>query len=216
MSIWYKHLFSLTLILITFQLSALEKIPCSYELKGCLNKILQLDEAKELIGKIQKEGHFSIVANGNHHLSQQFGAFWDPCRRIITIHCAKNSDEGIMIGSIIFELHNADANSELLRLDNLAASGQIDRNHYVQGVEYVEYLNSKKASSMVTKGIKAGLFQRSAFLPTYRTFKEHYSAQVSSGHSDQIAKNFDGLTYRMSFNSNSSKKKQNNKSKVAS
>lgn len=191
MSRRFLYIFFLFAISLFTHLSA--SIPHPFELKSCMNKILQLQEAKELIAKIQKEGPFSIAINNQHRLTQKFGAFWDPCKRVIIVRCTSHSDEGSLIGSIIFEMHNALANSKLLHYDYLAASGNIRRHDYIKAIEYIEYLNSKNASFMTLKGIKSGLFPKSAFLRTYKTFKEHYSVQIKAGHSNQISKNYDDL-----------------------
>lgn len=171
-------------------------IQCAAQLKGCLNKIQQLPEARQLITDIQKEGPIKITVNDNHYLSKQFGAFWDPCNRVITVNYSSHRSEGSLIGSIIFELHNASVNSKLIRLDNLAASGKIDREAYVEGVERLEYQNSLNASALTKKGIQKGIFPKSAYLPTYSTFEEHFRIQKEAGHSAFIAKNYNHLAPR--------------------
>lgn len=173
--------------------NSLNSIPCSSELKGCLKKIHRLPEARKLIAAIQKEGPFKVVVNNNHHLSQKFGAFWDPCQRVITVNYNHHLSEGSLIGSIIFELHNASINSKLRHLDSLAIQGKIDCATYVEGVERLEYQNSLNASALTKKGIQKGIFPKSAFLPTYHTFEEHFRIQKEAGHSAFIAGTFKSL-----------------------
>lgn len=175
----------------------LEKVvSCAPELQNCLFKIQQLPEAKNLIATIQKEGSIRIIINNDHYLTRKFGAFWDPVHRTITVNYSDNISEGSLIGSIVFEMHNALVNSKMLDLDNLAAAGKIDRDTYVEEFEKLEYKNSKDASKLVQKGIGKGFFPRSAFLPTYDTFEEHFYVQKEAGHSEFIARNFDHLAPR--------------------
>lgn len=168
-------------------------IDCAPQLHHSLMSIQKVPEARKLIEDIQREGPIRIAAS-NEHLSEQFGAFWDVDRRIICVNLSANRTEGDLIGSILFELHNASVNSKLNHLDDLAASGNIDRESYVQAVERLEYHNSVKASAIAEKGIQMGVFPSDARLPTYSNFEEHYRFQKIGGHSAWIAKNFDQLT----------------------
>jgi hypothetical protein len=166
-------------------------IECSWQLQAHLKKIQKLPEARELIAKVQKDGPISIEALTSS-LSQQFGAFWDADRRTIGVNAQRT--EGAVIASILFELHNASITAKLDRLDYLASTGKIAKEQYVESVERLEYQNSINASNMAKKGIDAGLFPKTAFLPTYPTFTEHYQVQKQGGHSAWIAKTFDQLS----------------------
>jgi len=163
------------------------------QLEYCLKKIQELPEARQLMSRIQKEGaiRFSL---SNNSLSQQFGAFWDADNRIIFVNPNWHQERGELIGSIIFEMHNASVSSQLDRLDYLAANGQIDKDKYVESVERIEYVNSKNAAALIEKGIKSGLFPESARLMTYSTFDEHFYYQKKGGHSAWIAKTYDHLS----------------------
>lgn len=98
-------------------------IACSPELRSCLDKILQLPEARELISKIQKEGAIQVYVNPDK--SQKFGALWDVQNRIILVNVSSNRPEGSLIASILFELHNASINSKLNKLDYQASIGSM-------------------------------------------------------------------------------------------
>lgn len=176
--------------------SHLEQVQCVPELQDCLSKIQQLPEARMLIAAIQKEGTIRIIINADHYLTKKFGAFWDPVHRTITVNYSDNISEGSLIGSIVFEMHNALVNSKMLELDNLAVAGRIDRDTYVEEFERLEYKNSKDASKLVQRGIRRGIFPRSAHLPTYDSFEEHFYVQKEAGHSEFIGRNFDHLTPR--------------------
>lgn len=168
-------------------------VECARPLQKHFSKILKIAGARKLISTIQKEGPFRIVAN-KHRLSEQFGAFWDIGRRTICVNLSPRSSEGELIGSILFELHNAAANAKLRHYNQLAEMRGIDRESYVRGIEYIEYENSLKAALIATQGIKMGILPSDARLPTYRNFEEHYRYQIKGGHSAWIAKNYDYLS----------------------
>lgn len=172
---------------------AVKSIPCARQLQSCLDKILQLPEAKRLISSIQQEGNIRVIVNNDHYLSRQFDAFWDPHYRTITVNYSSHPDEGSLIGSIVFELHNASMNSQLKHLNYLAETGRIDREAYIEGMEKIEYQNSLNASYLTYQGIQRGIFPKSAFLPTYATFEEHYRIQKKGGHSAYIGHNYDSI-----------------------
>lgn len=165
-------------------------VTCSPQLQTYLQSILKIPEAKVLVEAITKEGPIQIVT-GNQAISRQFGAFWDPDRRIICIHLPPNASQKEVIGSLLFELHNASANSKIHHLNQLANQRKIDKAHYVESMEYLEYLNSKKASQLAQAGIKMGALPKGSALPTYSNFQEHFEAQKQSGHSACFARNYD-------------------------
>lgn len=165
-------------------------VMCSPVLKKYVSRILELPEARELIETVQREGAISVCVS-NDPLSRKFRAYWDGEDRIIGINVESHDTEGEIIGSIIFELHNAAAETRLSNVDRLAAAGQINRNIYTESVERIEYENSWKAARVAEKGISKGLFPQSARLRTFNNFEEYYRLQKIGGHSACIAKNFD-------------------------
>jgi hypothetical protein len=182
-------------IVTTTSLSAQQQaltVHCEKELIHYWNTLQQAPGVKELVENILKEGPITIKANHNV-LSQQFGAFWDLDRRIICVDVSVGRSSGDIIGSILFELHNAAATSRLNRLDDLAVEGKLDKENYVRAVEHVEYLNSLNASKIASEEIHKGVFPATAYLPTYRNFEEHYYYQKRGGHSAWIARNYDHL-----------------------
>jgi hypothetical protein len=202
----HKLIFSLTLPIITLthflnaaaittiyaseNSSDLPGITCSAQLQNHLQAILKIPEAKKLVDEIRKDGSFHIVSN-HTALSKQLGAYWDPDRRIIYINFSPEVSDGSMIGSILFEMHNASVNSKIQHLNALASNGKIEKDKYVESMEYLEYINSLNASKITQKGIKMGIFPYDAYLPTYANFKEHFRAQKMSGHSNCFAKNYE-------------------------
>lgn len=178
--------------LIAKQAPQLQTINCAPQLQPYLLKILQVPEARMQIASIQQEGLFDIEVN-DHQLSQQFGAFWDVDHRTICINLTSHSTEGEVIGSIVFELQNAASNARIESIDRAAMARKIDRDQYVESIEYMEYENSLKAATIAKKGIALGVFPQDALLHTYKDFEEHYYYQKVGGHSIWVAKNYDGI-----------------------
>lgn len=195
----FRKFISLGLLALFFQCNfafaepqQVKSIACPPQLTKIVSKIQMIPEARKLINDAQKEGSISITFN-SHHLSQQFGAFWDVDNRTICVSPSSQVSEGEMIGSILFELHNALVNSKIMHLDRLATLGQISKEKYVESIEFLEYENSIKAAKIADKGISMGIFPRSARLFTYASFEEHYRMQKIGGHSAWIARTYDQL-----------------------
>jgi hypothetical protein len=165
-------------------------IRCAPQLQKCLNAILKIPEARTLIDSISKDGAIQIIAK-NSKLSKQFGAYWDPDQRVICINLSTSHDEGMVIKSLLFELHNASVNSKIIHLNNLAHNKKINKNNYIESMEYLEYINSLNASKISEIGIKMGVLPPGSKLSTYSSFKEHFEAQKMSGHSSYFAENYD-------------------------
>lgn len=175
-----------------------KEVFCSKELKSCFAKIQQIPEARELIENIQNDGPISIIAK-NTSLSNQFGAYWDREDRMICIALSKDTDEASIIGSILFELHNASVDGKFDELDELATRGQITKAKYVESMEYLEYVNSINTAKLAEKGIAMKVIPRGARLPTYDSFKEHFAAQLRSGHSDCFGQIYDSISPRYRY-----------------
>jgi hypothetical protein len=175
-----------------YQSNQLISVKCSPQLQRYLRAIQEIPEARTLIASIQQEGPIQIIVN-NTPLSNQFGAFWDPDRRLICVAISPEETEGSLIGSILFELQNASVNSKFDQLDNLAVQRKIDKARYVQSMEYLEYINSLNAAKIAEKGIQMGVLPSSSRLPTFSSFEEHFSIQKMSGHSAHFAQNYDNL-----------------------
>lgn len=167
----------------------------SPQLQKYVDAIQQIPEAQELIASIQKEGPITIQSSDTQ-LAHTFGAYWDPFNRIIHVGSFKNRPEGVIIGTILFELHNALVDSKFDRLDELAFNNKIDRENYIRSMEYLEYVNSHNAAKIAEAGIKKGIFPKNARLPTFRSFDEHFHMQKVSGHSAHFGKNYDMISTR--------------------
>jgi hypothetical protein len=178
-----------------YAVNANTHIQCSPQLQGYLHQIQQLPEARRLIDNILAEGPLSILIN-HENLSHQFGAFWDPDDRqiCVNLNSCNHDQEGQVLGSIIFELHNALRSKEALRLHELASMRRIDKRTYIEEMERHEYQNSLAAARLAQEGINRGLFPREARLPTFRSFEEHFRVQQIGGHSAWYAQLYDQLT----------------------
>lgn len=170
----------------------LKPVNCHPQLQPYFVKMMALPEIRDLVAKVQEEGPINIMTY-NNHLSTQFGAFYDLDQRTICVCMTPESTPGDVISSILFELHNAEATSKINYVDHLATSRAIDRNKYVESIEFIEYENSLKASAIAKKGIEQGIFPSDSHLHTYKDFQEHYYYQQKGGHSAAVAKNYDNL-----------------------
>jgi len=110
---------------------------------------------------------------------------------VICIDLPSNESDGIIIGSLLFELQNAAVNSKIQQLNELVKQRKITKENYIESMEYLEYINSLNASRMAEIGIKMGALPKDSKLPTYSSFKEHLSAQKMSGHSACFARNYE-------------------------
>lgn len=189
-----KNFIRLVLLFIVFVPTLYSaEINCSPRLKPIMEKIQRLPEARALIERVQREGGVAFRINEEMSYSQDFGAFWDLDRRTVNVSYNFHRSEADVIGSIIFELHNALATERLDRVFNLAMKRAITREQYVEQIERIEYENSHLASALVAKGIRAGIYPPEAHLNTYSSFEEHFHFQKVGGHSQAIAQSYDYL-----------------------
>lgn len=184
------------ILLVLFMLPLLVLSAASREaetkLNRCLEKIHALPEAINLLNEIKQEGNIRFALNEDHEAAK-FGAFWDLDSRMICVNPHFHSNEGAMIGSLLFEMQNAKVSKEFHELFERAERGEIAREPYIRAVEFIEFKNSKRASEMAHAGIKRGLFPNTAALFTYRDFDEHFYYQQVGGHSDIIGKMYDRI-----------------------
>lgn len=120
-------------------------------------------------------------------------AFWSMEKRLIALNASREWDEGEVIYSILFELHNAKASQQLMELDKQAAKKQISKSQYVESVERVEYQNVLKTSQLLEEGVRLGYFPKQTYIPDYPSFPEHFRLQIEHGHSAFIGEKYDAL-----------------------
>ena len=131
--------------------------------------------------------------------SDEFEGFWEGDRRVVMVNQTLNQDQGALICTIIFELHNALRNKELYNLALAAARGKMDKDTYVSKVEQMEYRNVCSTIVLLEEGIRRGLFPASAQWKINPTFEDHYRVQQLTGHSQWIARSYDNLNIRTSM-----------------
>lgn len=160
--------------------------------QSALNKIQQLQEVRSLISEAEKAGPITVRVETLPNA--KFEAFWDSKNRIVRINEPFNKKEGVFIGSLLFELHNAAADQQLKHYFTLAKQGGIGKEKYVEGIEKIEHKNAVDTSTILEKGIRIGLFPQDARWPIYRDFEDHYKVQQIHGHSAWIGDNYDELS----------------------
>jgi len=165
-------------------------ITCAKQLQDVLAIIEELPEGKDLIQRVLKDGSISIKPNQKY--SKKFDGYWEGSRR--TIHLTA-SDRNTLIGTLIFEMHNAIRDKDFEELDKKAYRGKISKKDYVEAIEYIEYENALSTKNILKKGIAKDIFPSSSYWNIPNNFSEHFAIQKSAGHSARIAKDFDRLAW---------------------
>lgn len=160
--------------------------------KEALQLIQRLPQACQLISSIEKEGPVKIEILSLPH--ENFDAFWEGGRRTIRINAERNGTLGILICSILFELHNAATNRHLKKLTLLASTGMISKEEYVEAIERLEHENALKTCALLNEGIFLNIFPAEAYWPILPHFEDHYKIQQVEGHSAWIAAQYDSLS----------------------
>lgn len=188
LKVWNSFLLILIFTLGAVDAATLKPVNCHPQLQKHFLKILQIPEARDLIANIQEDGPVNIEVN-NSPIGRQFGAYWDTENRVVFVDLSQT--EGEIIGSIIFELHNAAANPQILRLQGLASVRRIDKTTYVEAIERIEFNNSLKAAHIAREGVRKGFIPQDAILHTYPNFDEYFYWQQYGGHSGSIASDYE-------------------------
>lgn len=161
------------------------------QLKPVVKTMERLPEVQALLELVQQSGMVKIeVISGQHG---DFDAFWSGPQRTILINPQRNSSDGTLICSILFELHNALANPKLKHLTHLATMGAISKQDYVEKVERIEHQNALHTCQIIEKGIKQGIFPTSTRWTIYEDFSAHFKIQQTYGHSAWLAERYDEL-----------------------
>lgn len=161
------------------------------ELKGPIEKISKVPEIVKKINKITKDGKITVKLEYINNFD--FEALWNSSNRVIIVNGNNNKKEGELITSILFELHNANADKNLAHYFSLAEKGLIDKESYVRAIEKIEHDNALETVDLLELGIKRGVFPSEAKWNIYRNFEDHYKLQQVHGHSQWIADKFDQI-----------------------
>jgi hypothetical protein len=160
-------------------------------LKEAVKTIEKLPEASALIDEVQSGGTIGVDAQVID--SFDFEAMWNSGTRKIIVNAKKNKSLGKTICSILFELHNAKTNKQLVSLFAMAQKGTISKSEYVERVERMEHENAVATNKLIEKGIQMGIFPEETRWPIFEDFDDHYMIQQIYGHSQWIANNFDTM-----------------------
>lgn len=171
--------------LILFFAFLFKNIDCDPELTDSLGKIRQLKAGPELIDAVLEDGPLAI----RHEPGVRFGGHWDPNTRTIVV-----DGTGNQIYTLLFELHNASTEKLFDQTSFLARSGQISREEFIRQVEWIEYQNTFKTSTLIAEGIERGIFPENAQVWYLFDFDKHLRDQRKAGHSEQIGIFYDLLT----------------------
>ncbi len=158
--------------------------------KPALNALHQLPEFNDLLMKVQQEGPVHLKLESSPY-GEDFEGFWDSSTRTISVNTRTTRSFGQVICTILFELHNASTTNYFNQLIDQARSGRIDKDAYVEKVEYTEYSNARNTANLIEKGIKMDIFPLESRWPVPTSFSEHYQVQQIAGHSTYIAQTYD-------------------------
>ncbi len=161
------------------------------ELEEAVSTLAKVPEIVTLINKVQEDGPVSIKFE--HMSAFDFEALWNSDSRTIVVNAKNNKTKGGIITSILFELHNAKTNNQLISLFEQAQKGEINKDTYVRSVEKMEHENAVNTARLINKGIKDGIFPEDAYWPIYENFEDHYKLQQVFGHSQWLAKKYDEM-----------------------
>ena len=179
------------ILIVNIPLQAIQIPQHSHKAKKAFETIQKLPEVRQLIAAIEQEGEVRVDVRDLPH--EEFDAYWEGTERLIRINESRNEQFGIFICSLLFELHNARSNNEILRLGNMAFNGQLSKDQYVEKVEHLEYQNALQTSALLEKGISLKIFPEDARWLLYSSFEDHYKAQQILGHSGWIANQYDSM-----------------------
>lgn len=161
------------------------------EIEPIIEKIEKLPEIRALIYHVQSNGPIHIEVRDLPEFA--FEAMWDGKTRTIVINKRFAKNEGHLICSIIFELHNAETERTLQSLITEAMTCQISKETYVWNVEKIEHQNALATCQLIEQGIEQGLFPLSTRWNIEKDFEAHLLIQQQSGHSDWNANYYDRL-----------------------
>ncbi len=181
---------------------------CSYQADGSLKakhpilkkticKLKELPESNCLIEEALKGGSIDVsLANQG----MPFSAMWNSGERKIVVDAKTGDDQGEVLVNLLFELTNAVSEPEYQALYKAAQNGRINCDEYVETVERIEHDNMIDTVNILTKGVHAGIFPKSAQWSIIYNFSTHYKIQQLTGHSLFIVKEYHDVSPHGSHN----------------
>jgi hypothetical protein len=157
------------------------KEPVEYLCKGSFtSKVLQ---------NVLKEGELN-VARGPLGRGK---AAWFESNRVILLSDSVGTDLFEQVDLLARELLNAQSSEAIRKLKQLAASGKISKEEFVEQIERLEHQNSLAWQDALSHKTEKFPFK----VPTWKRFSEdfliHYKFQQLTGHAQAIANNYDKL-----------------------
>lgn len=189
-----KHLLTFVLFLFSFSISPLFAgfLSTPNELKKAVDAIESFSEGKEFLNYCQSNGKIDL--KWKNLGTNQSTACWIGHERVIILNASREFTEGRKISSILFELNNAITHNEFIHLNKLAFENKITKNEFVRTVEMLEYKNVLKTRQLLEKGVELGIFPSDCLIPIAPNFEEHFKVQISSGHCEAIAKQYEQIS----------------------
>ena len=188
-----KKIFNIIIIslCVIFTTEASEPKFASYprDLKPIVQMIMRSPDARNLLAKVSREGPVRIEVR--HSKGCEFEGYWEGVSRTITINRPQNHNPGEVINTLLFEMHNAEADRRLRGVTDQACAGLIDKETFVRETERIEHENCLKTYRIIAKEIRSGTFPRSAQHPIIWNFNDHYKQQQLLGHSIWLAEEYD-------------------------
>lgn len=172
-----------------FLSGSLAGIECDPIFREAILSIQSLPEGQQAITHAELKGKIRVVRSQ----SGQFEAYWDGSGRKIMVNQHKNPSKGALICSILFELHNAQTDTELKNLQRMARQKRIPRNEFVLEMERIEHQNALRTCEILEKGIREGIFPVEARWQIAEDFDSHYRTQVAAGHAGYHGRSYDRL-----------------------
>jgi hypothetical protein len=161
------------------------------ELKKAVNAIESFDEGKQFLNLCQSYGKIDLKWKALG--ANQSTACWIGHERVVILNASRSFTEGRKISSILFELNNSLTHNDFIELNKLVHRNKISKNDFVRQVEMLEYQNVLKTRQLLEKGVELGIFPEDCLIPIAPNFDEHFKVQISSGHSEAIAKQYDQM-----------------------
>jgi hypothetical protein len=180
------------LVIILLFLGSLNAYPsCAPELQTALSALYAYPESRKVIAAVEQSGPITIF---RAPFESNSSAMWNGYQRAIILNARFSNFYGESIRSICFEMFNAIAEKEFVRLDNLARRRQISKKDYVLGIEKLEHQNALAVCALIERGIQKGYFPPSSRWYMPQDFDRYFEIQQRCGHSGAIAAVYDRLS----------------------
>lgn len=157
--------------------------------KQAVLAIRSIPDGARLLKEVEQEGRITIELREIE--SFDFGAMWDANSRHVIVNAKRCRNQGTLISSLLFELHNAKTSQFLEAEANKVINGRLTKEQYVKNVERMEHDNAMATIKILEEGMANGAFPKTAKWTIIRDFEDHYKLQQVTGHSLWIANNYD-------------------------